>query len=268
MRRLAVVALAGVLGLTLASAAASTSGTLPGIVKIGIGGWGNVRFGIGFADRGTKVTCTRAACNGFADASHYRSSLTATAATGWKFVGWLGVCKGQKRTCKVDLHRVHRNAALGLRLAHTIAMFKPVAPGFTQAYPIPLGQTGPYRSHLPGGFSLTINSTTPNAQLSQPAPPGAEYFVANVTATYTGAGSTTTTDLYYNLIVVGSHNFPYNDRDQSCPYGEPAPVFPVEQLYSGQVVSGNVCWTIATNDASSLEMNTGHDYPIWFALRP
>jgi hypothetical protein len=254
MRHLAVVALAAVIGLTLVSAAASFSYP-PGGVYVGFKGWGTVRFGKGFTTKG-QVTCTKSTCPSTSDPSGYRASLTATAATGWKFTGWRGACKSQRRTCKVNLHHVLKDVS-GFRWAHTVAVFKAVTPGFTRGDPVPLG----HAAYVGGGFRLTVNSVTPNVQLSQPAPAGAEYFAANVTATYVGPGASY---LSNDLVAVGSHNYTY---DTGCIYGEPAPILPDQQLYSGQSESGNICWTVATNDGSSLVMNTGTDYMIWFALR-
>jgi hypothetical protein len=79
----------------------------------------------------------------------------------------------------------------------------------------------------------------------------------------------------------GSHNFKYHYFDNTgCGPGVnvilPAPdLQPMiegdQSVFSGQSANGNICMTIASNDATSLLLNGGDDemtgLPVWFALR-
>jgi hypothetical protein len=71
---------------------------------------------------------------------------------------------------------------------------------------------------------------------------------------------------------VGSHKAPYRNVDgNACSYPGPQPELHTSALFSGQSTTGYICWTIAANDASSLELYFGSgtlDYPgtTWFAL--
>jgi hypothetical protein len=106
--------------------------------------------------------------------------------------------------------------------------------------------------------------------LTPAAPVGAEYFVANITATYVGGGSY---DDFSNLgesrlQVIGSHDAPYSAASNGCPDDGPAPrLDSFGTLFSGQSDTGNVCWRIAANDAASLELYfDGSAYRTWLAL--
>jgi hypothetical protein len=68
----------------------------------------------------------------------------------------------------------------------------------------------------------------------------------------------------------GGHNGSYgvfiNRPYDPCP-DKPPPALPESQISSGESVTGNVCWTVATNDQSTLEMFIGSGLaPTWFAL--
>jgi hypothetical protein len=91
--------------------------------------------------------------------------------------------------------------------------------------------------------------------------------------TYTGSGSRDTGWLS-GFRAMGSHNVLYLAGDDGNGCSDPGPQPPldtVDPLYSGQSTTGYVCWTIAANDASSLELFFGSgtlDSPrtTWFAL--
>jgi len=182
---------------------------------------------------------------------------------GWKFSGWQGACHDKKPRCVVDYANVPRNA-VGVKYTWVHATFSPVGRGITRSNPIPIGMT----ASVGQGFLARVNSVTPNFQSPQPgAPPGAEYFVANVTITYNGGDSA---QVLVPSQVMGRHKVTYTTAHNECP-DSPSPFLTGAKLYSGQSMTGNVCWTIATNDESSLELYFGMgslNYPgtTWFAL--
>jgi hypothetical protein len=81
-------------------------------------------------------------------------------------------------------------------------------------------------------------------------------------------------DAHFALEVVVTYagNGPHLYRgDDGC---EPPPLDlrPVAYIYSGQTVTRNICYAIASRDAGSLQMQGGYTIPIpqqsvWFALR-
>jgi hypothetical protein len=89
-----------------------------------------------------------------------------------------------------------------------------------------------------------------------------------VTVTYTRGGSLDPGDLIWD--VVGSHGTSYSQASDECPYPGVQPQLDLfTPVFSGQSATGYVCWTIAANDASSLELYFGAGTPasgtIWFA---
>ncbi len=271
MTRLSVIAVAVVALLVSASPAESRADVFFGGVRIGVRGWGSVQPARGF-DVHTPISCIPSSCKGAlaaARASHI--TLVAKPHQGWKLAGWSGACTGKKLKCAVDLSRV-RAGSFGdhIRLVH--ARFDPVAPGLTRANPLPLGHAG----SIYGLWKLQFNSVTPDVQLSTSAPAGAEYFAANLTATYLERDTGNLSGLQGE--VVGSHNVVYgrpSATGNGCPNGEPAPylpfVTPEGDLPGGESATGNLCWLIAPDDAASLEFHIWFGGPAfyvngWFAL--
>src|SRR5205823_15125226 len=155
----------------------------------------------------------------------------------------------------------------GFRHTHVWATVVAAALELTHHHPTPLGM----EANVGGGWHVRVNSRTPNVQLSPPPPAGAEYFAAYVTIGYFGGGSSTPEqDLTWQL--VGSHHTTYTPGSDPCPYPGPQPALPTyDPLLSGQSATGYVCWQIATNDESSLELYFGSgtlNYPAttWFVL--
>jgi hypothetical protein len=69
------------------------------------------------------------------------------------------------------------------------------------------------------------------------------------------------------LQAAGSHNAPYAYYSCGIP---PAPNFEhvSGNVFSGQSITGNVCFQIAANDADSLMLSASADSGhVWFALR-
>ena len=164
-----------------------------------------------------------------------RVVLIANAYQGWKFTGWHGACKRQRPRCVIDAARAHKDAS-GTRSIHVRATFVPVAPGLTRARPIPIGTAKSLGNH----FTVRVNSATTNVQLSPAAPPGAEYFDANLTVTYTGGGSASARDVgIYDA--TGSHRTSYDPFGNACPE-VPQPALDYSApIYSGQSTSGYIC---------------------------
>jgi hypothetical protein len=248
-------------------ASLKTASNRYGSVKIGFKGWGHVVLGKGFLDRQYTPSCMQASCPASAFTSRLRAAATARPMQGWKFVHWRGTCKSAKPKCTIRLNHVRPDVS-GYRHAHLTAVFAAAVPGFTRSWPVPLGHTA--STDTQDALRLRVNSVAPSVSLTPAAPAGAAYFVANITATYVGGGSY---DGFYNLAesrlqVIGSHDAPYNAGSNGCPADGPAPQLDTfGTLYSGQSYTGNICWTIAANDASSLELYfDGSGYKTWLAL--
>jgi hypothetical protein len=249
------------------SASLTTSSNRYGSVKIGFKGWGRVVLGKGFLDRQYTPSCMRGSCPASPYTSRLRAVATAQPMPGWKFVHWRGACKSAKPRCTLRLKHVRPDVS-GYRHARLTATFAAAVPGFTRSWPVPLGHTA--TTDTQDALRFRVNSVTPSTSLIPTAPPGATYFVANITATYAGGGSYND---FFNLAesrlqVIGSHNAPYNAGSNGCPGDGPAPQLDsFGTLFSGQSDTGNVCWTIATNDVSSLELYfDGSGYKTWLAL--
>jgi hypothetical protein len=117
--------------------------------------------------------------------------------------------------------------------------------------------------------SATIDATAQVAAIpgNSPPPPGAEYTVVNLSATYTGGGSSALDLGDDRFEAEGAHNYVYYYSYER----PPSPALPFyAPVFSGQTESGNVCYQIASNDAASLELRAyGGVYGgyVWFALR-
>ena len=100
---------------------------------------------------------------------------------------------------------------------------------------------------------------------------GNEYFEANLTATNAGA-RLNNLSLEFGFNAVGSHARYHTDDGAGCPNPGPQPALDAFDPFNpGESRTGYVCWTIAANDASSLELFFGSgtlDSPrtTWFAL--
>lgn len=252
--------------LAVAAAASSQPQAYNGEVWVGFKGWGSVKLGQGALEHRT-VRCTRQSC----PAVNYltrgsRVVVTEKPYAGWKFTHWHGACNGKKRRCSIDVARVRPNA-YGERHVHVSATFIPVAPGITRTRPIPLRTT----ASVGGGWRVRVNSVTPDVQLSPAPSAGSEYFAANVTIGYFG-GASSTPENYLTWQATGSHHTTYNPGSSPCPYPGLQPALDMyDPVASGQSVSGFICWRIAANDASSLELYFGSgslNYPgtTWLAL--
>jgi hypothetical protein len=138
----------------------------------------------------------------------------------------------------------------------------------TRAKPIPLGRS----MTLPDGWVIKVVSATIDATAeivaipgNSPPPPGAQYTIVELSATYTGGGSRV---LYAGRFPAygAAYNFPRLPSNQKPP--PPMLSLPV-RVHSRQTVSGNLCYEIPSADAASLELLVGSDIggQAWFALR-
>jgi hypothetical protein len=156
--------------------------------------------------------------------------------------------------------------------------------GFVTASFVPPGdRLNPYRlgaaAKLTQGWQMKVNSATINADAAVEAvtdqygnpvnsspPAGAQYTLVNVSLTYTGAGSRSLPGYLQSVQAVGASNVGYNG------YGCTPPPLDLNSDFtpvsSGQTVTGNLCFEIASNDAASLLLQgQGIGLPVWFALR-
>ena len=195
-----------------------------------------------------------------------RVTVTPTPRTLWKLAPFSGTCQGAAEKCSFTATRPQ---------ALTVTFLAPGA----RANPIPLNTAW----KLPGKWTLKIDSSTPNMQLKHrdgtPKIPsaGAEFFMIYIEETYTGRGSSDTLNYGPGFDAIGRHNVVYvHDRSNACgpgsgPLPEPdlQPYNRDHRIDSGQTVAGNICFEIATDDASSLLLYARallHTRAVWFAL--
>ena len=170
------------------------------------------------------------------------------------------------------------------------AAHKTVARGpGSRAHPIPVRRS----ASVGGGWKLKVVSATPNAtrlvlkadsSAKSPAR-GGQDFMLFVAATYTsggksrfgGSGLPSFTD---QLFAVGKHRAIYRLTTGLSACGPSSVHLPKpdaqgngEDIFSGQSVRGNICFEIASNDASTLKLYVERPYNesnkpiVWFALR-
>lgn len=185
-------------------------------------------------------------------------------------MGWHGACHGTRPHCTLKLTRA----------AHVSVTFAALAKLGSSSDPVPLGKPFAIGS---SGWQLTVVSAIPDdtqalltmtngyGNINSPPPAGAQDFVASVTATYTGGGSGLLAGLLATVEAMGAHSYTYDTQSNS--YGTlPPPVLddPYGQsVFSGQSVTGNICWQVASNDAASLKLGVVPEpgaQGTWFAL--
>jgi hypothetical protein len=269
MRRLfAAVVVVSLALLGGAAGARSESRAYSGHMGLWIVGWGKIDLKAGLMERGP-WTCQGVFCTA-KDSLRLHASpvvLVETPYKGWRFIGWWGACKGRAPKCLINLAHI-RPRADGQLNVHIGARYIPVAAGFTRGHPIPLGT----RASVGRSLRVRVNSVQ-NLSLVPPPPAGTEYRAANITLSY-GQGSSpyaTGDSALGDWPVIGSHNRTYTLDTDACP-SVPQPQLALNSpIYRGQSETGYVCWTIATNDANTLDLyyGTGGPHPgrtIWFAL--
>lgn len=115
--------------------------------------------------------------------------------------------------------------------------------------------------------SVTLDATAQIVAIPGNSPPhaGAQYVMLNLSASYTGGGSSTLDQYGDTLQTIGVHGFAYRRCYEELP---PPVLVPYATVYSGQSIAGNVCYEIASNDADTLMLYyDGYPRKLWFALR-
>jgi hypothetical protein len=190
--------------------------------------------------------------------------LVAAPAARWRFASWRGcTLEPQATVCH-------------LRLPHTGRVTATFAAPGSRQNPYPLGTAVPLYEWRFKVNSAIINANTEvEAYGNNPPPPaGAQYTLVSVTATYTGGGSGSVgmwLGYEEDIVLVGASNAEYGIDDGFFTCGPLDPTSSGE-VFSGQSVTGNLCFEIASNDASTLLLNGSlNKYDlyqnIWFALR-
>lgn len=191
--------------------------------------------------------------------------LSASPHMTWKLTGWGGACKGSAATC-----------SLGRVTARQSVKVTFVPPG-TRQNPYPLGMA----VGLAGGWTLKVNSAILNADAqveavsgNAPPQPGAQYTLLNISMTFQGAGSSVLQD-YINsswLHAEPARSPLYYVSSCTAP---PVDLHNVGQVFSGQTVTGNLCFSIYKSDANTLMLSGstsggGYSYgalhTVWLAL--
>ena len=206
-------------------------------------------------------------------ASGARVRLVARASAGWVFGRWAGACAGTGK-CSLKL-----TSAKSVRAVFVPVQPPPPPPGSSQDNPAPIGTAVAISiGDAPGGWTLKVNSVTPDASDQVmaadpdniPPAPDNQDFMVSVTATYTGTGSVDAGALPDGLNLVDASSTPYQSaaQDGCGVLPDPDLVLVTTDLTvsSGATVTGNICWSVSTDDVSSLEMYNDQTAPVWFAL--
>jgi len=255
--------LVGLLAATSAGATTSRHVRL----TIEINGSGSVRL-----NDGRGLVCSSKCHKTFAVRAGAKLVLTARPGPGWSLSHWFDACRGAGPTCRL---RLRHYAGAGFT-------FGP--PGSTYANPLPLGRPATSKDGwVVKVVSATIDATAQIVAIpgNHPPPPGDQYALVNLSATYTGAGSAalgqTPATIYGvdRFAAIGTHTYPYGYYPYGyCGEALPPPVLPLSAVVaSGQTESGNLCALINSADASSLELRAyagayNAYFPFfWFALR-
>jgi hypothetical protein len=235
------------------------SATAPRMVRLTVNVTGS---GIVRVTGGRQITCKASCRQTFRVRAGSRIVVRTVPTDGWKFTTWAGACKGSAPTCAL---RPKKASSVGVTF---------VPPG-ARENPYAIGQTGA----IGNGWNLRVVSVTPNANdqvvayhdpggfENHPPPPGAQDFMASIILTYTGGGSSNAFDNVLDLLdAEGSHNARYAYYSCGVP---PAPNFEnvSGDLFSGQSITGNVCFQIAVNDVDTLLATVDVVKPVWWALR-
>jgi hypothetical protein len=210
---------------------------------------------------GRQFTCNAEQCQRrFALRAGTKITLRAQAARAWKFTGWRGACRRASGSCSVRL-----NGA-----THIAAWF--ARPG-ARVNPIPLAQA----AVLSDGWVVRVASATLDATsqiLARPGntPPsaGAQFTLVDVSATYTGSGSSRFDPNDDRLQTIGARDAAYDEGCGSNTLPGP-PLDGHEGTAAGQTVAGELCFEIAQDDAASLLLSMydeRYSHYVWFALRP
>ena len=150
--------------------------------------------------------------------------------------------------------------------------------------PYPLGTTITL-STIVSTFAVTVKSATMDANaeveavtdphtgqpVNGPPPAGDQYTLVNLSLTSAACcGASSVPDFLEGVLAEGADSAMY--KPDSCV--PPLDLGSIGTVDSGQTVTGNLCFTIASTDASTLELSgttvtgkAGFSTPVWFALR-
>jgi hypothetical protein len=270
MRRSRLVGLlvtaAGVVGVLGASSASAVTAPRTVALHLTVNGSGTLRIPghpafVCHAHFPTSAHCRRT----FYVRKGRRIVIKESPASGWKLWRWEGACHGTAASCSLRVR--------ARRFGFVTASFLP--PG-DRLNPYRLGRA----AKLTQGWQMKVNSATINADaaveavtdqygnpVNTPPPAGAQYTLVNVSMTYTGAGSRSLPGyLQSGVQAVGAGNAGYNV------YGCTPPPLDLNSDFtpvsSGQTVTGNLCFEIASNDAATLMLTAygSAGLAVWFAL--
>jgi hypothetical protein len=265
------VAAAAVVGLLVASSASAVTAPRTVALHVTVNGSGTVRV-----PGNPAFTCHAS----FPTSSHCRATfyvrkgrrivIREAPASGWKLWRWTGACHGSAANCSLRVK--------ARRFGFVTASFVP--PG-DRLNPYSLATTATLDEY-PGNWRLKVNSATINADseveavpdpygggpANGPPPAGAQYTLVNVSATYVGGGSDSLSGFLSNVQAEGAGNAVYR---RSCIPPSPDLSDAPDQVFSGTTVTGNLCFTIASNDAATLMLRvdtlvSNAFVTIWFKL--
>jgi hypothetical protein len=260
-RYLVVLAALAVVGLLVTSGAPAARPRPTVAIRVIVHGNGAVSLAVADARFGCHFgtsTCTHT----FHVGRGRRVELAATPAVAWKLTRWGDACKGTAATC--SLGRVTARRTVQVTFAE---------PG-TRLNPYPLGKA----VGIAPGWKLTVNSATLDADAqvevvkgnSLPAP-GTQYTLVNLTMKYIGGVSANLGDfLRQQMPAQGADNFRYNA--DACEPPQPD-LGALGQVNLGQSETGNLCYAIEQNDASTLALSGWQgvggsvgEHQVWIAL--
>jgi hypothetical protein len=127
-----------------------------------------------------------------------------------------------------------------------------------------------------GDWSIVVNGSTPNAtqqvlarnQFNKPPAAGEQFFVVSISATYSGSDEPAQFFSDVTLKAVGASSVAY-DSQSDCGI-VPDEFDEFKDTFKGGTLTGNVCWSVKSTDASSLVMY-GTQFPgkgtAWWALK-
>jgi hypothetical protein len=219
------------------------------------------------------VTCRAASCSHTFHVRRWqRIMVNAAPQEGWKLTKWAGACRGSSETCSLRL-RARRSAAVAF-----------VPPGH-RLNPYPLGSVATLTG-LAGSWQVTVNSVTINANAqaeavidpvlkthpNPPPPAGWQYALINLTMTYQGSGSSAPSSLLDSPEQMWAEGRSYTiSPPDGCKPPQPD-LGSAGHLSSGQSTTGNLCYEIRSEDASTLllsgqSLKDHTRQTVWFALR-
>ena len=263
-----MLAAASLCGLVLVAAASARTPAPTVTLKIAISGAGTVTV-----SNGPSIKCSTTCHRSVRVTKGSHVTLVAKPGRLGKLAPWRGACKGAAPRCSFHVTRKERvNATF-------------IPPG-ARTNPIPL-ETG---WAIGNGWKLKVVASTPNAYgkvidvpsgaLLTPAP-DMQFFMFEIVLTYTSPGSAYLEAMAQNWFTEGRHNvkYFYFGGSECGTFGQvslPTPdlqptILTDDPVTSGQSVEGNICFQVASNDASTLLLQTArtqHDgaFNFWFAL--